>query len=726
MSTRIALAGNPNCGKTTMFNALTGGHQYVGNWPGVTVEKKEAYAKHNKEVMITDLPGVYSLSPYTLEEVVTRDYLVNETPDAIIDLVDATNIERNLYLTSQILELGIPVVIALNMMDIVKKNGDVIDINKLEKDLGVKVVPTSALRKEGLDKVVDEAVMAAKNKNLPKPVKFSDDIETALEKAEGAVSSAVPANLLRWYAVKFLENDEKYVENASKLGITSDMLKAVEDARKELETAEDDDAESVITDARYNVITEMVRRDVKKKSNKLSLSDKIDKVVTNRILGLPIFVVVMFVIYYISVTWLGTIVTDWTNDVFVGEWCQGGAEAGLTALGASPILIDLIVNGIIGGIGTVLGFAPQIALVMFLLSILEDVGYMARVAFVMDRIFRKFGLSGKSFIPLMIGSGCGVPGIMSTKTIENDTDRRITITTTTFVPCGAKLPVIAVIAGVLTRSSGAVTTLMYFIGVFCVLISGVILKKFKKLAGKPAPFIMELPAYHVPSVKNVLMHTWERLKGYLIKAGTIIFLCCAVMWFLSSYGMENGAFGLVEDSANSLLGVIGTALAFLFIPLGFGSWQAVSATLSGFVAKESLVSTIAILVTGEETDEATDALVAAFGNAFPAEVQGSLLGLAAFCFLLFNLLDSPCLAAVSTLVREMQSGKWTAFALIYQNLFAYVVTLAVFQIGKLIITGTFTAGTVFGILGAIAILVLFFRPDPYKNSGIEAKRSVAA
>lgn len=721
MAVRIALAGNPNCGKTTMFNALTGGHQYVGNWPGVTVEKKEAYARDRKDVIITDLPGIYSLSPYTLEEVVSRDYLLEDRPDVIIDLVDATNIERNLYLTTQLLELGIPVVVALNMMDIVKKHGDRIDVKKLESELGCPVVPTSALHKTGLEEVVDKAVKAA-GTDASYDMKFSPDVEKCISEIDGILPAGkVPDIQRRWYDIKLFENDSKVIE---KLALDSSAADQIADIRKNEEKAQDDDAESIITDERYAIIEKFISKAVKKAGSKLSTSDKIDRIVTNRILALPIFVAIMFVIYYISVTWLGSIVTDWTNDVFVGEWLLPGATKLLDSWGTNAVLEDLIVNGILGGVGTVLGFAPQIAIVMFLLSILEDVGYMARVAFIMDRLFRRFGLSGKSFIPLMIGSGCGVPGIMSSKTIENDNDRRLTIMTTTFVPCGAKLPIIAVIAGVMAKNSGLVTTIMYFVGIAVVLLSGIALKKFKLFAGDAAPFVMELPAYHVPSPRTVLIHTWERLKGYLIKAGTVIFLCCAAMWFLSTYGVEHGGFGMVDDSQNSLLGIIGTAIAFIFIPLGFGTWQCVSATLSGFIAKESLVSTIAILVINEDTSDPTSKLIKHFGDVFPQTGSHAVLVLACFSFLLFNLIDSPCLAAVSTLVREMNSGKWTAFALIYQNVLAYALSLCVFQIGKLIITGTFTVGSFAGIVVALILIWLVVRPNPYKNSGIEARRSV--
>lgn len=718
MSIRIALVGNPNCGKTTMFNALTGANQYVGNWPGVTVEKKEGRLKSSKngeEIIITDLPGIYSLSPYTLEEVVSRDYLIKEKPDAIINLVDATNIERNLYLTTQVMELGIPVVIALNMMDLIKKNGDKINVEKLGSLLGCEIVETSALKNQGIQEVAERAAALAKKKEIKIPEKrFSKDIEAAISEIEDLLPQGIPEEQQRWYAVKLFEKDNKVIEQLTQNKSDADKIKAITD-----ETAKklDDDTESIITNERYEYIQKLVGEAVKKSGKKLSTSDKIDRIVTNRVLGIPIFILVMFVVYYISVTSLGTIVTDWTNDTLFGAWIQPGVETLLTNIGANDVVISLIVDGIIGGIGAMIGFAPQMAILFLLLSILEDCGYMVRIAFVMDRIFRKFGLSGKSFIPLLISSGCGVPGIMSSKTIENDNDRRLTIMTATFIPCGAKLPVIALIAGMMMGGAWWMAPLMYFIGIAAVLISAIMLKKTKPFSGETAPFVMELPAYHIPSIKGVLLHVWERLKGFLIKAGTIIFLSCAVMWFLSSFGFHNG-FGLVEDSSDSLLAAIGGFIAPIFAPLGFGNWQAVASSLSGFVAKESIVSTIGILSGVGEVAETDSSLWSAAAVMLPT-------ALAALSFLIFNLLDSPCFAAISTMAKEMNDRKWFWFSIAYQNVFAYIVSLSVFQIGSLLINGSFGAGTVVAFVLAAFMLYMLFRPDPYKNKKVVAKRSVA-
>ena len=631
MAIKIALAGNPNCGKTTMFNALTGANQYVGNWPGVTVEKKEGKCKENKDVIVTDLPGIYSLSPYTLEEVVSRDYLLKEKPEAIINLVDATNIERNLYLTTQLLELGIPVVIALNMADLLEKNKISIDTKALEKELGCKVVKTSALKGTGIREVVKEAVTAAKKESIVSgEIKFSKDTEAAVSEMEGQLPSSVLEEQKRWYAIKLLERDAKVLEQ---LKLTASVQNQVEKIAAKLEERLDDDTESIITNERYEAITYVVEKCVKKPKEKLSTSDKIDQIVTNRILGLPIFLGVMYVVYAIAVMTIGTYVTDWTNDVLVVA-IQDAAASGLQAIGTAAFLEDLIVNGIIGGLGAVLGFLPQMAILFVLLSILEDCGYMVRVAFVMDRIFRKFGLSGKSFIPLLISSGCGIPGIMASKTIENDNDRRLTIMTSTFVPCGAKLPVIALMAGVIGSEAtgfpaGSLTFIMYVIGVATVLVSAIILKKTKPFHGDAAPFVMELPAYHLPQAKTVLLHTWERLKGFIRKAGTILLLACIVMWFLGGYGFIDGSFGAVEDSADSILASIGSVIAVIFTPLGFGRWQPVAASLSGFSAKEAIVTTMGVLanVAGDTEDPA----VVAHGVAtwFPSAAAG-------FSFLLFT------------------------------------------------------------------------------------------
>ena len=721
MAVRIALIGNPNCGKTTMFNALTGANQYVGNWPGVTVEKKEGHLKKDKDVIITDLPGIYSLSPYTLEEVVSRDYLLKEKPEAIINLVDATNIERNLYLTTQVLEIGIPVVIALNMMDIIRKRGDKIDVKKLSAELGCEIVETSALKEDGLDKVVEAAKkLASAHKTYIPEKKFSEKIEKVIDKVDGILPENIGTqSQRRWYDIKFIEQDSKVLEGTS---IPASAEKEIKEIVKELETEHDDTTESVITNERYDYIVRVVSSCIKKPKNKVSTSDAIDRIVTNRILGIPIFLVIMGFVYWFSVgSGIGTMGTDWVNDVLFGEIIPPAVEGALTAAGASDVLIDVIVNGIIGGVGSVLGFLPQMVMLFLCLSILEDIGYMVRIAFVMDRVFRHFGLSGKSFIPLIIGAGCGVPGIQASRTIENDNDRRLTIMTATYIPCGAKLPVIALIEGVIFGGSWYLATLMYFVGIAAVLIVAVILKKTKYFHGQAAPFVMELPAYHIPAAKTVLMHVWERTWAFLKKAGTVLFLACIVMWFISSYGFENGAFGLVDDANSSLIAMIGGILAPLFIPLGFGTWQAVAASLSGFVAKESIVSTMSILAgLGEEAEEDAQLWsgVAAF---FPA----ATVALSSFTFLLFNLLDSPCLAAISTGVKEMNSRAWSAFMILFQNIFAYLVALMVYQLGCLFLYGTFTVGTVVGFVILAAILFGLFRPDPYRNSELEAKRSVA-
>ena len=725
MSVTIALAGNPNCGKTTMFNALTGANQYVGNWPGVTVEKKEGKLKKQKDVTVTDLPGIYSLSPYTLEEVVSRDYLLKEKPDVIIDLVDATNIERNLYLATQLLEIGIPVVIALNMVDLLKKNNIHINVKGLSSALGCPIVETSALKGTGLKEVVDEAIKCANQHRVPsKQMEFPK----AVEKAVNEIESLVPANISeenkRWYAVKLLERDSKVKEG---LNLPASAQSKIEEIASNLEKAEDDDTESIVTDGRYQYIQKVVSANVKRSGNKMTVSDKIDRIVTNRILGLPIFILTMFIVYYVSVTTVGTMVTDWTNDSFVGT-IQGVVADGLSGVGVADWLVSLVSDGIIGGLGAVLGFVPQMAILFLFLSILEDCGYMVRIAFVMDRVFRHFGLSGKSFIPLLISSGCGIPGIMASKTIEADNDRRLTIMTATFIPCGAKLPVIALMGGIMTAyvtgdyvAAGFITPLMYFIGVVAVLVSAIILKKTKPFSGKPAPFVMELPQYHIPSAKTVLLHVWERLKGFIIKAGTILFLATVIMWVLSSIGSTGSGIGFVEDSNDSIMAILGGILAPIFAPLGFGKWQPVAASISGFSAKESIVSTMGVLA-NVAGDDAEDTMIvgAAIKAWFPSAV-------AAFSFLLFNLLDSPCLAAISTMAHEMQSRKWFWFAILFQNIFAYVVTLCVYQIG-LVVTGagSFGIGTIVALILVAIILFLLFRPDPYKNQNDVTKRSVQA
>ena len=725
MSVTIALAGNPNCGKTTMFNALTGANQYVGNWPGVTVEKKEGKLKNQKDVTVTDLPGIYSLSPYTLEEVVSRDYLLKEKPDVIIDLVDATNIERNLYLATQLLEIGIPVVIALNMVDLLKKNNIHINVKGLSSALGCPIVETSALKGTGLKEVVDEAIKCANQHRVPsKQMEFPK----AVEKAVNEIESLVPANISeenkRWYAVKLLERDSKVKEG---LNLPASAQSKIEEIASNLEKAEDDDTESIVTDGRYQYIQKVVSANVKRSGNKMTVSDKIDRIVTNRILGLPIFILTMFIVYYVSVTTVGTMVTDWTNDSFVGT-IQGVVADGLSGVGVADWLVSLVSDGIIGGLGAVLGFVPQMAILFLFLSILEDCGYMVRIAFVMDRVFRHFGLSGKSFIPLLISSGCGIPGIVASKTIEADNDRRLTIMTATFIPCGAKLPVIALMGGIMTAyvtgdyvAAGFITPLMYFIGVVAVLVSAIILKKTKPFSGKPAPFVMELPQYHIPSAKTVLLHVWERLKGFIIKAGTILFFATVIMWVLSSIGSTGSGIGFVEDSNDSIMAILGGILAPIFAPLGFGKWQPVAASISGFSAKESIVSTMGVLA-NVAGDDAEDTMIvgAAIKAWFPSAV-------AAFSFLLFNLLDSPCLAAISTMAHEMQSRKWFWFAILFQNIFAYVVTLCVYQIG-LVVTGagSFGIGTIVALILVAIILFLLFRPDPYKNQNDVTKRSVQA
>ena len=725
MSVTIALAGNPNCGKTTMFNALTGANQYVGNWPGVTVEKKEGKLKNQKDVTVTDLPGIYSLSPYTLEEVVSRDYLLKEKPDVIIDLVDATNIERNLYLATQLLEIGIPVVIALNMVDLLKKNNIHINVKGLSSALGCPIVETSALKGTGLKEVVDEAIKCANQHRVPsKQMEFPKAVEKAVNEIEGFVPANIAEENKRWYAVKLLERDSKVKEG---LNLPASAQSRIEEIASGLEKAEDDDTESIVTDGRYQYIQKVVSANVKRSGNKMTVSDKIDRIVTNRILGLPIFILTMFIVYYVSVTTVGTMVTDWTNDSFVGT-IQGVVSDGLGNAGVADWLVSLVSDGIIGGLGAVLGFVPQMAILFLFLSILEDCGYMVRIAFVMDRVFRHFGLSGKSFIPLLISSGCGIPGIMASKTIEADNDRRLTIMTATFIPCGAKLPVIALMGGIMTAyatgdyvAAGFITPLMYFIGVVAVLVAAIILKKTKPFSGKPAPFVMELPQYHIPSVKTVLLHVWERLKGFIIKAGTILFLATVIMWILSSIGNTGSGIGFVEDSNDSIMAILGGILAPIFAPLGFGKWQPVAASISGFSAKESIVSTMGVLA-NVAGDDAEDTMIvgAAIKAWFPTAV-------AAFSFLLFNLLDSPCLAAISTMAHEMQSRKWFWFAILFQNIFAYVVTLCVYQIG-LVVTGagSFGIGTIVALILAAILLFLLFRPDPYKNHNDVTKRSVQA
>ena len=724
MNIKFALAGNPNCGKTTMFNALTGANQYVGNWPGVTVEKKEGKVKGNKEdnITVVDLPGIYSLSPYTLEEVVSRDFLLNEDPNVIIDLVDATNIERNLYLTTQLIETGVPVVVALNMADLIEKRGLKIDTKRLSMVLGCPIIETSALKGTGLKELIAEAVKVAKQSEhqLPGAI-FSEKLEKAIDTVVPALSEIIAANKKRWYAVKVLENDEKVMNH---IVLDAQAKTTIDAFRKDLETELDDDMESIVTDGRYTYIQKIISTTVEKPKEKLTISDKIDKIVTNRFLGIPIFLLIMYIVYYISVTTVGTFVTDWTNDVFVVA-IQDAVSGFLSSVGASGLLSAVIVDGIIGGVGAVIGFAPQMAILFLFLSILEDCGYMVRIAFVMDRVFRYFGLSGKSFIPLLIGSGCGVPAIMASKTIEQDNDRRLTIMTATFIPCGAKLPVIALLGGVMAgkvagwEAGGMIAPAMYFLGIVAVLVSAIILKKTKPFSGKPAPFVMELPEYHIPSVKTVLLHVWERLKAFLIKAGTILVVACIIIWFLSTFGFEGGSFGMVDDTANSLIAVIGNVIAPIFAPLGFGNWQSVASSLTGFSAKEAIVSTMGVLANvAGDTEDAVN-VAAGVAQWFPT-------AMAALSFLIFNLLDSPCLAAISTMANELNDRRWFWFAIIFQNVFAYAVALMVYQIGSLVLYGTFGFWTVVAFVVLAFMLYMLFRPDPYKDQKVYSTRSVEA
>ena len=831
MAITIALAGNPNCGKTTMFNALTGANQYVGNWPGVTVERKEGRLKKNKDVKVADLPGIYSLSPYTQEEVVSRDYLLSPAPDSILNIVDATNIERNLYLTTQLLELGKPTVIALNMMDALKKSGAKINVQKLADKLGVEIVETQALYGKGIAEAAAKATEIANSKTAPKISKFSEDVEKAIADVEAILPTTVSENLKRWFAIKLIERDQKVT---AKLFLSKEDSARIEEIVKALESARESDSESIITDERYNYIATILDGVLQKSKAGLTTSDKVDRIVTNRILGLPIFLLVMWAVYYVAVSTVGSMGTDWVNDVLI-PGIQDAISGWLENAGASPILIDALVNGVIGGVGAVVGFAPQMFVLFILLSFIEDCGYMVRIAFVMDRVFRRFGLSGKSFIPLLISSGCGIPGIMASKTIENDNDRRLTIMTTTWVPCGAKLPVIACMAGVIAAAGGFgswVAPSVYFMGIGSVLLAAIMLKKTKSFHGEAAPFVMELPQYHLPQIKTVLMHAWERTRGFLIKAGTILFLACLAMWFLSSYGWEsakvegeetvaeetvaatgapaetvesvvteksaeteeavaetastesvaapaetpaeektenasaenaeaaegeggeeeeaaaaegnvvadteNLEFGLVENSQNSILARVGNVLRYIFIPLGFGGeeggWQAAAASLSGFSAKEGIVGTMAVLAGGndalieaaegaEEFDEEDEGL-SVFGNALKTWFPSAL---AAFCFLLFNLLDSPCLAAIATMARELNNRKWFWFALAFQNIWAWVLTFIVYQIGS-VVTGAhgFTVGTGIACSLLAGILFQLFRPDPYKGKTFKTVRSVDA
>ncbi len=714
MEVKIALAGNPNCGKTTLFNALTGSNQYVGNWPGVTVEKKEGRLKGHKDVIIQDLPGIYSLSPYTLEEVVARGYLVNEKPDAILNIVDGTNIERNLYLTTQLIELGLPVVVAVNMIDLVRKNGDKIDLGKLSSALGCEVVEMSALKNEGGVTAAEKALtLAQEHKSGELPHVFTGSVEHALAHIEESISGLVDARYLRWYAIKIFERDEKVLED---LKLNEDLKSHLEEHIADCEKELDDDAESIITNQRYAYINSIVTRSVKKKAAKhsLSTSDKIDKIVTNRILALPIFAVVMFLVYWISMGPFGSFLTDWTNDVFASEWLCEGVRGILEGWGVAAWLVGLVVDGILAGVGAVLGFVPQMLVLFLLLAILEDIGYMARIAFIMDRIFRKFGLSGKSFIPMLIGSGCGVPGVMASRTIENERDRRMTIMTTCFIPCGAKMPIIGLIAGALFDGSSWVATSAYFIGVAAIIISGIMLKKMKPFAGEPAPFVMELPAYHVPSVGNVLRATWERGWSFIKRAGTVIVASSIVLWFLQAFGVENGAFGMVEDNDYSLLAYVGNAVSFLFAPLGFGNWKATVATFTGLIAKENVVSTFGVLYhfAGELAEN---------GDEIWTEVAADYTRLSAYSFMIFNLLCAPCFAAMGAIKREMNNGKWTWAAIGYMCGFAYVVSLIVYQLGSLFTGNANVFGVIVALIALAAVIYLLVRKNQYDESGNRIK-----
>ena len=713
MELRIALAGNPNCGKTTLFNALTGSNQYVGNWPGVTVEKKEGKLKKHADVTITDLPGIYSLSPYTLEEVVARNYLIGERPDAILNIVDGTNLERNLYLTTQLTELGIPVVVAINMMDIVRKNGDKINIPELSKALGCKVIEISALKGDGVLDAAEAAMDAAKNGKTVPMHTFSGAVEHAIAHIEEAAVHNLPEEQQRWYAIKIFERDDKVL---AQLGLMQETLAHIESDIQAAETELDDDAESIITGERYVYIGQLMKRCYHKKSaGKLTTSDKIDQVVTNRWLALPIFAVVMFAVYWIAVGPFGTFLTDWTNDVLGTEWLVEIPRAALEGWGVSGVLVGLICDGILAGVGAVLGFVPQMLVLFFLLALLEDCGYMARIAFIMDRIFRKFGLSGKSFIPMLIGTGCGVPGVMASRTIENERDRRMTIMTTCFIPCGAKMPIIGLIAGALFGGSGLVAVSAYFIGVAAIIISGIILKKTKPFSGDPAPFVMELPAYHAPTAGNVLRSTWERGWSFIKKAGTIILLSSVVLWFLQGFGWEEGSFGMVEDMNNSVLAAIGSVIAYLFVPLGFGNWKAAVATITGLIAKENVVATFGILYNyaGELAEN---------GDEIWGMVAQDYTQLSAYAFMIFNLLCAPCFAAMGAIKREMNNGKWTAFAIGYMCVFAYAVALIVYRLGMLF-TGSFSIWTVIALAVLAGMIYLLVRRNPYREDALTVKSS---
>ena len=709
MSIKVALVGNPNSGKTTMFNALTGSSQYVGNWPGVTVEKKSGKLKGHKDVEIVDLPGIYSLSPYTLEEVVSRNYLVDERPDVIINIVDSTNLERNLYLTTQLLETGIPVVIALNMVDALRKKGDEIDKNKLSAKFGCKVVETSALKGEGCDEAVKVAINMAHKKNKSISLKFSSEVETSLLSIEELLSNEVEVDNKRWYAVKLFERDEKVID---KIKMPESKLELVEKIIENCESKVGDDSESIITSERYKVIDNIIKDILKKKNNSnFSVSDKIDNIITNRFLALPIFALIMFIVYYISVSTVGTMMTDWVNDVLFGEIIPPAVEGFLISVGSAEWLNSLILDGIIGGVGAVLGFLPQMLVLFFFLAILEDCGYMARIAFIMDRVFRNFGLSGKSFIPMLIGTGCSVPGIMASRTIESESDRKITIITTSFIPCSAKLPIIALITGALFNGSAWVAPSAYFIGVMAILISGIILKKTTGFAGEQTPFVMELPPYHIPGIKDVFKQTWDKGKSFVKKAGTIIFLACGIIWFLSSFSWSME----MVETKDSILASIGKIIAPIFSPIGFGNWESSVATITGLVAKENVVGTFGVLFNFAE--------VAENGSEIWPAMQQVFTPLSAFSFLVFNLLCAPCFAAVGAIRREMGNAKWTLIAVGYQTGFAYAISLIIYQLGLLISGQGFNIGTVAAVIVLVFLGYLIFRPykDRYTSEHIKVK-----
>ncbi len=702
MELKIALAGNPNCGKTTLFNALTGSNQYVGNWPGVTVEKKEGKLKKQKGVILTDLPGIYSLSPYTLEEVVARNYLLGEQPDAILNIVDGTNIERNLYLTTQLMELGIPVVIAINMMDVVRKNGDKINIEELGKKLGCKIVEISALKGDGIEEAADIAIEAAKaGKSVPTHI-FSGTVEHALAHIEEAAIHNMPEEQQRWYAIKIFERDSKVLEE---LNIDKEKLAHIENDIKAVEKKFDDDAESIITNERYVYIENILRGCYKKKhAGRLSTSDKIDRIVTNRVLALPIFVIAMLLVYTLSIGTIGDWTVGFMNDTLFGEWIVPAVTSGLESIGCAAWLVSLIADGIVGGVGAVLGFVPQMVILFFLLSILEDCGYMARVAFIMDRLFRKFGLSGKSFIPMLVATGCGVPGIMASRTIEQDRDRKMTIMTTGFIPCGAKMPIVGLVAGALFGGSAIVGTSAYFIGVGAVIVSGLILKKTRPFRGDPAPFVMELPQYHLPVASNVLRATWERGWSFIKRAGTVILAASVIIWVLNSLSFEGGFHFINGGDEDSILNVIGSAIAVIFKPLGFGQWESAVATVLGLVAKEEVVGVFGTL--GDNAE-----------SAFSEILGGKLAG---FSFMIFNLLCAPCFAAMGAIKREMNNWKWSAFTIGYMCVFAYAISLMVYQLGQFIAYGTFGVGTVFAIIVLAVMLFLIVRPNPNKKPSVKA------